>query len=761
MKETDMRSRIRGARRGALATAAVALTAALGLAGATPASAAVDPPPAGWPEFGYQGVVTDKATMTYNPTDEYIFPSVFHAGAHFEHPLSEWYLYTAPHDDPGGIVLMLADSLEGPWRQYPGSPVVTNDWPPHYGPVPHVSSPDAVWNAAEGQMFLYFHGNNSVTRYATSRDGVTFEYGGEAVTNAMGDVPGRPRITESSYARVFDHPDPDSPYRFAMFYMANDSTPVSGGLTGIRRIRLAESVDGRTWVVDPTPVVEPGEEEGANVSGPNLWEHDGQLYVLYHASSGKAYARTIDRSLRTVGATPIVLHEASGLGTDVGRVASPEVVTDGEDTYLFYESGDRLGGTIKWAKDGAETVIDPAFGGFPADPADPVFASCAADGSDEFDGVLGPGWERTVRAEGARHAVVDGALVVPTYTGGVAAAPLLQQPLSDGAWQVTTKVALTPTQNFQQAGLLLYASDADYVKLDLGKASPGRVVEFVSAGTRPSTTQQRSDATEAWLRLTSDGREIEASVSYDGATFTTLGSRMSATTDAGAARFGYVGPYAFRGSTAAAEIPARFDWLRFSPSTEAYADCAAGGDPGNGPGTDPGADPGTDPGIDPGTDPGTAPVATTPPAPMNPGGGIPAAGQQAGGEWADVALSGGGRVEQGGSLRVTVTGLAPGQQIAATLFSDPIVVTGIPVADAQGRSGFTVRIPAGFDLGAHRLVITAAGEDPIQVGVTVIRPGALAVTGSTAPWGAALAGAALLVLGAGAGALVVRRRRLS
>ena len=751
-----MRSRIREARRGALATAAVALTAALSLAGVTPASAAVDPPPAGWPDFGYQGVVTDKATMTYNPTDEFIFPSVFHAGEHFDDPLGEWYLYTAPHDDPGGIVLMYADSLEGPWTEYTGSPVITNDWPPYYGPVPHVSSPDAMWNAAEGKMFLYFHGDNSVTRYATSDDGVTFAYGGEAVTNAMGDVPGRPRVTESSYARVFEHPDPDSPYRFAMFYMANDTTPVSGGLAGVRRIRLAESVDGRTWVVDPTPVVEPGEEEGANVSGPNLWAHDGQLYVLYHASSGKSYARTIDRSLRTVGATPIVLHEASGLGTDVGRVASPEVITDGDETYLFYESGDRLGGTIKWAKDGAETVIDPPFGGFPADPADPVFASCAADGSDEFDGALASVWERTLRAEAARHEVVDGALVMPTYTGGVAAAPLLQQPLPDGAWQVTTRVALTPTQNFQQAGLLLYASDADYVKLDLGKATPGRVVEVVSAGTRPSTTQVRTDATEAWLRLTSDGREIEASVSYDGGSFTTLGSRISATTVDGAARFSHVGPYAFRGSTAAAEIPARFDWFRFSPSAEAYADCT-GGDPD--PGTDPGTDPGADPGTDPDTDSGADPGAAIPPTPVNPGGSIPTAGRQSGGEWADVSLSDGGRVEQGGSLRVTVTGLVPGQQIAATLFSDPIAVAAIPVADAEGRTVFTVRIPAAFELGAHRLVITTAAEGPIQVGVTVIRPGALAATGATAPWGAALT--AVVMLSLGAGMLVLRRRRLT
>ena len=59
----------------------------------------------------------------------------------------------------------------------------------------------------------------------------------------------------------------------------------------------------------------------------------------------------------------------------------------------------------------------------------------------------------------ARHKTTGGALTVPTYEGGVAAAPLVQQSLPTGAWQVTTKVSIDPSQKYQQAGLLLYASD--------------------------------------------------------------------------------------------------------------------------------------------------------------------------------------------------------------------------------------------------------------------------------------------------------------
>ncbi|PVW03918.1 bifunctional metallophosphatase/5'-nucleotidase [Microbacterium sp. Gd 4-13] len=163
----------------------------------------------------------------------------------------------------------------------------------------------------------------------------------------------------------------------------------------------------------------------------------------------------------------------------------------------------------------------------------------------------------------------------------------------------------------------------------------------------------------------------------------------------------------------------------------------------------------TDPGTSPEL-PGTGPD-TTPPAPTNPGGTPPAAGTQVGGDWADVTLSNGGRIEQGRTLTVTVSGLKPGQQIAATLFSQPLVVTGIPAASAQGVTTFAVAIPADFDLGAHRLVVTSAGLADISVGVTVVAPGALAATGAELPWGIAFGAGFLLI--AGGLAFALRKRR--
>lgn len=116
-------------------------------------------------------------------------------------------------------------------------------------------------------------------------------------------------------------------------------------------------------------------------------------------------------------------------------------------------------------------------------------------------------------------------------------------------------------------------------------------------------------------------------------------------------------------------------------------------------------------------------------------------------------------VEQGTSVRVDVTGLRSGEQITADLRSEPMAITGIPVADAAGAVGFTVTVPGSFALGAHSIhVRDASGVEIAVLPITVVAQGQLAVTGAQAPLGIALLGALLLVVGAGA--WVLRRRHV-
>lgn len=126
-----------------------------------------------------------------------------------------------------------------------------------------------------------------------------------------------------------------------------------------------------------------------------------------------------------------------------------------------------------------------------------------------------------------------------------------------------------------------------------------------------------------------------------------------------------------------------------------------------------------------------------------------------GGAWATIDV-GDGRVEQGGSLHVRVSGLDAGQRISATLHSDPIVVSGIPAAGADGTVAFDVAIPADFALGAHTLVIASVGEDPLTAAVEVLPAGALASTGAEPPYGFVLVMLAMIAAGV---VMAARRRR--
>lgn len=103
-------------------------------------------------------------------------------------------------------------------------------------------------------------------------------------------------------------------------------------------------------------------------------------------------------------------------------------------------------------------------------------------------------------------------------------------------------------------------------------------------------------------------------------------------------------------------------------------------------------------------------------------------------------------VERGGIVRVTVTGLAAGEQVTAELRSDPIRIAGIPAADASGRVTFDVQIPGDLAAGSHTIVVYAADGSVIRsVPITVVAAGQLAATGAQAPLGAGLLAAFLLV----------------
>jgi cytochrome c len=189
---------------------------------------------------------------------------------------------------------------------------------------------------------------------------------------------------------------------------------------------------------------------------------------------------------------------------------------------------------------------------------------------DEFNGtdVATPPWEVVRRDEAMT--VGGGALHIPAapgdiYGGQNDAKNLVVRAAPTGAWTATTKVAFEGNAQWQQAGLLAYTDDGNFVKF-------GRIATD-GAGTEKfefileTNGTPRNDAPDStanlpadfpkdyYLRMVSDGTNVTGAYSTNGTTWTPVG--RAAPLPAGAK----LGVFSF--SNAAATSPvADFDWFR-------------------------------------------------------------------------------------------------------------------------------------------------------------------------------------------------------
>ncbi|MDU0287875.1 hypothetical protein [Saccharothrix longispora] len=295
--------------------------------------------PAGFPTYRYQGLALDKARLRYNPTGELIFPCVRGTVGRVSGALGRFHLYYAPHDAPGGICLAYADSLGGPYTEYAANPIVGRTWAGHYD-VSHVSSPHVLWNEDVREMWLYFHGENTTTRLARSKDGIRFTYDKVVLTTSMLQT----GATEASYARVFRHDLPNGA-RYVMVFMVNDTT-------NRRSIGWGWSTDARNWTFSKTPLVRPQDVGVRDVGAPHVVRRNGTTYVVYHCNKeagGRMLITEVGNDFTRRNHLGTFHAPLAGFPDD-GRCAAPSFGSDGGVEYMVYEAGERLSGNIAIAR---------------------------------------------------------------------------------------------------------------------------------------------------------------------------------------------------------------------------------------------------------------------------------------------------------------------------------------------------------------------------------------------------------------------------
>ncbi|MGW7695161.1 hypothetical protein ACWGMA_41170 [Streptomyces asiaticus] len=296
--------------------------------------------PGGFPDYTYVRTLLKPSQLKYNPTGEIIFPTVRGVYDKLASPLGRYYLYYAPHDAPGGICLAYGNSLEGPFTEYPANPIVSNKWAPHYS-VSHVSSPHVMWKEDVKEFWLYFHGENTTTRLARSRDGIHFTYDKVVLSTSM--MPSG--TTETSYARVFRHDLPSRGARYVMLFMLNNTT-------NHRDICWGWSADGRNWTFDQTPLVRHSDVGAVNVGGPHLLTRNGSAYVVYNKdkeSGGDLMITEVGADFSLRRHLGVFYNSRSG-PPENGRSAAPSFGTDHGVPYMIFEAGERLQGSIAVAR---------------------------------------------------------------------------------------------------------------------------------------------------------------------------------------------------------------------------------------------------------------------------------------------------------------------------------------------------------------------------------------------------------------------------
>lgn len=189
---------------------------------------------------------------------------------------------------------------------------------------------------------------------------------------------------------------------------------------------------------------------------------------------------------------------------------------------------------------------------------------------DEFDGdrLDGCRWDQVVRPDLNRFRVEGGQLKIDTtptnlFDAGGDAPNLMLQSFPAGDWEVETRVSGPACERWQQGGILVYDSDATFLKFDLvGTAPPGQPcaqkiemrheIDDVFQPAFPEVVV--APEVEAWwLRLKKDGDTFTGSYSSDGATWQQLDPIVNDRLDGAS-----VGVYAF-GQEQTSSVTMAFD----------------------------------------------------------------------------------------------------------------------------------------------------------------------------------------------------------
>ena len=142
---------------------------------------------------------------------------------------------------------------------------------------------------------------------------------------------------------------------------------------------------------------------------------------------------------------------------------------------------------------------------------------------------LHPLWQ-WVREDGNYWSLDEdpGYLRIRTQEGGVYGTlnnqrNLLVAPAPPGNFQVTTKLEINPSQNFQYGGLMVYVDDDNYVQINRAYVYGGTLNFDLEVGGVTTSTNIAFSEDDVFLRIVKYNNRYTGKYSLDGITWSTLG----------------------------------------------------------------------------------------------------------------------------------------------------------------------------------------------------------------------------------------------
>ncbi len=315
-------------------------------------------------------------------------------------------------------------------------------------------------------------------------------------------------------------------------------------------------------------------------SATDLFDLDEFTFVGRGVASNSAPTASAQAD-RTTGAVPLTV-AFTGIGADADGdplTFAWDFESDGtvdattaNATHTYTTAGEHTA-TFTVSDGSTERTVEVEIEAFP-----PV---AACPGNDEFDGTTldTSRWNTVVRRNDEFLSVSGGALRIMAQKqdihGNDQGLPniVLQDLPESGPWTATTRLTWTPTINYQNAGLMVYQDDGNFIKTGMVFSGGRRFEAFKetnnSAAGLGNLAAPAAVGNTFLMRLTSNGTNVQAQFSADGQTWTNIGT---ATNLNGFTR-PKVGVYA-TASTQAASVPTEAAFESFaldapqSPSDE-------------------------------------------------------------------------------------------------------------------------------------------------------------------------------------------------